>query len=375
MFVMRSREAHFSNPLNIDVAHLASFYPEFRYRGPIPKGSYSDEITSEYIMNDADQSNRFGFLQFDDKSEVGFGSVRSDFPPSELAVLFARLPDELSFELISALQGTALEIPKLSASQFRAAQQELAEKAEKFEKLQRIKSPLHDAHRVDFKPEESACILQHEYGVTKADAAQPVLGTYGAGPCVILALYDKQAKTAVLTHIDALTNLYSLNQLFNEINPETTVAHLAGGDSSSQEMCIKIIDMLEDRKINIANADIVREGFKGPASLAIDARTGNIYAPVSPFQLSNTKDQDVRLQLAGMQIEPTPLRRSYDWSRPLHPEQMLHREQSTSNKSHKSVAHSSLLPGFSIFSLLSPRQTDSLSQNSKNDSLSGLTKK
>ena len=116
-----------------------------------------------------------------------------------------------------------------------------------------------------------------------------------------MALYDSENKVAVLAHIDAMTDTDSLSRLFNLISKENTVAHLFGGNYSSQDRCMDIIEVLERNNIKIVNSDIARDSF-GSASLAIDSRTGVIYAPVKHTQLNKTSDLDIRLQIAELQI-------------------------------------------------------------------------
>lgn len=307
---MYSRQANLSTPLNIDVAKIATYLPEFRYRGPIAAdGYFHTAITSEYIMNDADH-DKFQVLFFDDKTEKGFTTITSSYPPKELSFLFSKLPADLSKMLIEALKGTELAIPTLSETERKEITASYEAQIKREEKLRLVQGPLKQTKSVDFKKDEACMVLQHEYTKTTADSTQPVLGTFGAGPCVILALYDSQNKTAVLAHIDALTALSSLPTLFQSLSKEHTVAHLAGGDSSSKTMCIDIIESLNKYNIKIANADIARSFFSAydAASLAIDARTGNIYSPVDPKQLYQAPDIDIRLEIAAFQFTKTPLR-------------------------------------------------------------------
>lgn len=175
----------------------------------------------------------------------------------------------------------------------------------------KIKFPLKGAKVVNFKKSEAAVVFQHEFAITYSDAERPILGTFGAGTCLILALYDASSKIAVLAHIDHKTDLDSLPHLFTELTKENTVAHLFGGTSNSKDMCIKVINLLEENKITIVNSDIVREGFDG-ASLAIDARNGDIFSPVSPFELDITMSRKGFGLFADFEIEKTPLSKCYD---------------------------------------------------------------
>ncbi|MDP3267531.1 MAG: methionine biosynthesis protein MetW [Legionella sp.] len=99
-----------SAPLNIDVSELAKCFPEFRHRLP-----YSG-VTSEFLLNDSNSDRAF-FLCFDGKTDEGFTTIKSQYPPEELAVLLNRVPKHIAEPLKQALVGTQLEIPNLTESE------------------------------------------------------------------------------------------------------------------------------------------------------------------------------------------------------------------------------------------------------------------
>lgn len=186
-------------------------------------------------------------------------------------------------------------------------------------KIEPFKAPLKNIKKVDFKADDTFYVLQHEYGVTDADSSKPILGTGGAGPCVILVLYDKKNKKAVLTHIDSLTDLSSLSQLLVGVDKGNTVAHLAGGKVCSQEECYKIFKFLQKHGIKIENVDLIQADADEPMSMAIDARTGAIYSPVKIDQFKLAKDIERRLDKVcslAMQkpLKDYPLIQCYDGS-------------------------------------------------------------
>lgn len=96
-------------PLNINVAELAQYFPEFRHRLPW------DGETSEFLINDSN-FKRSQFLCFDDKTPEGFTSLSSQYSSAELAKLLSRVPIHIAEPLKEALVGTELEIPNLTAS-------------------------------------------------------------------------------------------------------------------------------------------------------------------------------------------------------------------------------------------------------------------
>jgi len=257
-------------------------------------------------MNDA-SSEKFRVLCFDNKINEGFSTVLSDYSPKELAILFSKLPPDISDPLIEALKGTSLEIPTLSERESKEINAEFAAQEIRYQKLLSLRKQQIKTTPVNFKSSEAVAVLQHEYAITTATANQPVLGTFGAGPCLILALYDSENKTAILAHIDSMTDINSLSRLFDLVSKEHSVAHLVGGNSSSQDFCMDIVELLENNKIKIAYADIVRGSFDS-ASFAIDSRTGAIYTSVAHYQLTQAADMNLRLQLAGLQFAKSPLR-------------------------------------------------------------------
>lgn len=178
------------------------------------------------------------------------------------------------------------------------------------QKLYSLRSPLHSANPVDFNKKLSEGVLQGEYAITLSSSNKPILGTYGAGPCLIVAIYDVESKISFLAHIDGVTDLDSLKTIINRFNPETSQVHLYGGDISSEEMCIEVVEIFKSLNFEIYNSDIVRQSLDR-ASLAIDSRNGKIYSPVQPDQLE-TRDEMHRLQLAEFIFGKRNLRKIYD---------------------------------------------------------------
>lgn len=60
--------------------------------------------------------------------------------------------------------------------------------------------------KVRFPANEARCLLQAEAGITSADCRWPIIGSFGANPCVILAIQDTATGVVGLAHIDAGTD-------------------------------------------------------------------------------------------------------------------------------------------------------------------------
>lgn len=199
------------------------------------------------------------------------------------------------------------EIERFNAA---IAQQELIDEQLQ-QKLIDLKKPLKGAHNfIDFEPSLAVGVLQGEYAITTSESEQPVLGTYGAGPCLIVAIYDSNSRTAFLTHIDTLSDLQSLKYIIKSFDSQHSTVHLFGGDNSSAEMVMDVVEILESMNFQLHNTDIVRDSFES-ASMAIDARTGKIFTQVRPDHLT-TKQDMLRLQMRGMQFSKSALIKVYD---------------------------------------------------------------
>lgn len=322
---MIQRKAQCNDPLEIDVAELAKYFPEFRYIPPfksdlfnlsdmqelfmdLPK-EFTSACASASIVND-NSTTHTEVLCFHDKNAKGlYGSISTSYSPAQLAFLLKRLPTELLELFKKALKNTSLEIPHLTEQEIKKLEEANEIQRQREVKLRSLQCRLKNTRSIDFAPAQTVTVLQHEYAISNAQSEQPILGTYGAGPCVILALYDKQDRVAILAHIDSMTDTQSISKLFSLISKNETVAHLAGGDRSheSVSMCIEIVDVLEKNNIKIENADLARSEFNSASSLAIDARTGAIYSPVAYYQLAQTDDIEFRLKMTALHLQISAL--------------------------------------------------------------------
>ncbi len=170
---------------------------------------------------------------------------------------------------------------------------------ERIQKIIEIKKPLNkqEVSPINFSSTQAICVNPNCWAITTPDSATPIIGSYGAGPCLIVVLHDPTTFT-VVTHMFAATNPNFLGQFLDYMNPETTIAHLMGGglmgeigaffkkDAPPLSTNLETFQLLTSRNIKIKTIDIGRGdsfGFKveDATSIAIHARTGEIYAPVS----------------------------------------------------------------------------------------------
>lgn len=155
------------------------------------------------------------------------------------------------------------------------------------------------------KSKDAVTVLQHEYAIITEKSNYYVLNTIGAGPCVIMALYDCKYKIALLAHIDIQTDIDSLAEIISPLSKNHTIAYLAGGDFDSARFNImRIIYFLLEENIPIVKMDI------GKSSLSIDVRTGKSVAPIDDTQISEECDLHTRFKMGPPStFSSTPLRR------------------------------------------------------------------
>ncbi|MCM8783889.1 MAG: hypothetical protein NC818_03845 [Candidatus Omnitrophica bacterium] len=180
-----------------------------------------------------------------------------------------------------------------------ALQRHNAELAEIVPQKDRIRLPM-------FLPPNGSyvTVLQREAGITSAETNQPYLLTFGAGPCVIVTLYDPNTKIGTLIHFDAISDIRGAlgkviyHMKINGANIERLEARIIGGNTgSSEELIYQIYKALESiGGIQIVEKDIL--GFES-RSIIMDTNTGEIYDLVgTPFV------DPLRLQLMAINLSP-----------------------------------------------------------------------
>ena len=167
--------------------------------------------------------------------------------------------------------------------------------------------------RGDFTSDEAQSIGQHEVGLTNRRSTKPILGTTGAGPCIIVAAYNREIGQALLTHVDFGTDLNSLSEYLDKMGGSASnklEIHLHGGDNTTREQMAEIVGLIKQRSdTKIISAELCT-GTGGEAKrLALDSRTGEVFTIFDHDQLHRDK------MYPGIQPRGTPLILSFDGTR------------------------------------------------------------
>lgn len=69
-----------------------------------------------------------------------------------------------------------------------------------------------------FSRTNARCLLQAEAGITSAESQWPILGSFGANPCVIVAMHAADTRVVGMAHVDAITDIReAVNTLANAV--------------------------------------------------------------------------------------------------------------------------------------------------------------
>lgn len=165
-----------------------------------------------------------------------------------------------------------------------------------------------------FLSAESYALVQGEFGITSIFSTKPIIGSCGAGPCIIIAIWNASTKEAILAHVDECTTFSSIELLFKIISScesDRLEVHMHGGNSTTKTQAAQIVGLVKSKK----NSELVSANLcKGydRKSLAIDSRTGKTLTAFSVSGLQYNDDFDVRIKTAGLRTTESPLNLVFD---------------------------------------------------------------
>lgn len=227
----------------------------------------------------------------------GHMMIRSELRPLELSIALKRVPPEVRQLINSALKNHLPDITHLSDVWFKSSNEE-----EVFQAALPIINAIPRkivSQSASFSTSDAFNIMQAEYGITKYDSDCPILASVGAGPCVILSVYNEQARKGFLSHIDDAIDLNEISACIFQMRDDANqplVAHMVGGWSDTYHMVADIALRLEEQP----NIKLI--GWNEPdnvtLNLALDSRNGNLYKAFSADQVDSgpmIKERDNRI--------------------------------------------------------------------------------
>ena len=148
------------------------------------------------------------------------------------------------------------------------------------------------SHRLDAS--QSIAILQREYGIINSKTEKKIIGSFGAGPCIILCMRNRNSYETILAHIDGMT----LNPLkpFQSFNPSECDVYIIGGNTATKITVNHILKDLKRLQYTIKFAHIIDHSSN---SFAINCLTGEAYIneQINPMvDLPIVYDKEKRIQ-------------------------------------------------------------------------------
>lgn len=279
----------FDDDLHIDVSTIA----EERF----PHGKYlkTSDGKNEYILDE----NGRTILLFEGQAQGGFSSVYSPLSKEQLTRELLALPQEQHEELRSRLG--LPEPTQRDMDEFQEIQKRRAKETELLEAALELPTrtvPSRERQEVDQQLVRG--VIQKEYAITNAKSNEPIIGTFGLGPCIAVTVYDAETQTAAVAHVDGTTRVDSLARIIDEFEDRSRIrVGLIGGDGSSRKQAIQMIQFFQNMGINLDHADILSKSH--PTAFVIDSRTGDITPNITP--INNGEAEDLRMQAAGLQMD------------------------------------------------------------------------
>ena len=109
--------------------------------------------------------------------------------------------------------------------------------------------------QIPIDPSMSEAILQKEYGIISRNSVKSILGTYGAGPCIILCMRNRKTTETILAHIDAST--HSPLAPFLMFSPEDSDVFIIGGANITREHLVRLLLTLKERGYTVTFANVI----------------------------------------------------------------------------------------------------------------------
>jgi hypothetical protein len=142
---------------------------------------------------------------------------------------------------------------------------------------------------IDFNKDAALFLGVDELAISFPNSDYPIIGTFGAGQCMILGIYDSQNYKALVSHISGLDKnsikqLNTLKQELNSFSSASSVAYILGGqNNATSKLTYKyIIDLLKTKKIPIKFENVFKStSADNSASFAINAVNGRAYFSVN----------------------------------------------------------------------------------------------
>ena len=128
--------------------------------------------------------------------------------------------------------------------------------------------------------ERSVGILQREYGIANKYTDKNIIGSFGAGPCIILCIRNKLTTDTFLAHIDAMTLPVFTGEspiIFqSQFNPNESDVYIVGGNNQTKDQVYNLLVDLKRLDYTSIQCAYIVDDFSSN-NFAINSVTGEVY--------------------------------------------------------------------------------------------------
>jgi len=167
-------------------------------------------------------------------------------------------------------------------------------------------NPLRGIGKID--AERSVGILQREYGIANKYTDKNIIGTFGAGPCIILCIRNNVTTDTFLAHIDAMTLPVFTGEspiIFrSRFNPIDSDVYIVGGNNQTKDQVYNLFVDLKRLDYTSIQCAYIIDNFS-LNNFAINSVTGEVYinTDIEPIKdLPLVYNENYRLNI--MKIAP-----------------------------------------------------------------------
>jgi hypothetical protein len=130
---------------------------------------------------------------------------------------------------------------------------------------------------IKINADRSIGILQREYGITNKYKDKNIIGTFGAGSCIILCIRNRETTDTFLAHIDSMTHPgenWGVSNFYTRFTPSKSDVYIIGGNDSTKDIIYKLLVELTRMEYKIKFSYIIDNSSN---NFAINSITGEIY--------------------------------------------------------------------------------------------------
>lgn len=291
-------------PPHFSLSEVMSAFPEARHISARDR---------EYILD----PNGETILLFLKNNEGNVTQIYSPRSSSELTKMILGLKKDHTgaYNYISSV----MKLPSPSVYDLQAYERERAKISADQRRLEAAMGEHVEYVSRNFDQGSTRGVLQGEYGITDATSSINTIGTFGAGPCIMIFIRRPEQQhpqtgemipaRAAIAHFDAMTTVHSLNNFMHKLNTnEKLEVTLISGELDRSNI-LRVLDFFAGKNVTLKT-----DFGNGTQNAVMVVKTGQIIRDAMP--LNNGENVDLRLFIAGLKSMNGSIGQAFDSTDP-----------------------------------------------------------